>query len=87
MIKLSRTQAHEDGTNVMIHIGIQFLILHLEYAFYNALLQFGEQHKLAQKTCLIIIRKYKLAPFSSRHEVCNSNCLCSPLLFISRRPT
>jgi hypothetical protein len=27
--------------NVTIHIGIQFLILHLEYAFYNALLHAG----------------------------------------------
>jgi hypothetical protein len=35
----TRTQAHEGGTNVTIHIGKQFLILHLEYAFYNALLQ------------------------------------------------
>jgi hypothetical protein len=37
----TRTQAHEGGTNVTIHIGIQFLVLHLEYAFYNviALLQ------------------------------------------------
>jgi len=34
-----RTQAQEGGTNVTIHIGIQFLILHPEYAFYNALLQ------------------------------------------------
>jgi hypothetical protein len=34
----TRTQAHEGGTNVTIHIGIQFLILHLEYAFYNTLL-------------------------------------------------
>jgi hypothetical protein len=35
----TRTQAHEGGTNVTIHIGKQFLILHLKYAFYNALLQ------------------------------------------------
>ena len=35
----TRTQAHEGGTNVTIHIGKQFLILLLEYAFYNALLQ------------------------------------------------
>jgi hypothetical protein len=42
---------YEGGTNVTIHIGrIQFLILHLKFALYNALLQYPSHGKLKAST-------------------------------------
>ena len=73
-----RTQAHEGGTNVTIHLGKQFLILHLEYAFYNALLHsftrnYGDKKSRPDHVLLSPALLYKLVCSFKMWDTCASD--------------